>query len=100
MSARERGQEMETLPGAQQRSHKAYEAVNAGEQLGAGSWHIMSPPGKGTCVCVHHKGHEPLATLSTQSGSYRSDRDCSNSLCCVSGLYTNSLFKRALQHAL
>lgn len=93
------GQEIETLPGAWQRSHKAHEAVNAGEHLGSGSWHIMSPPGKGTRVCACHKGHAPLDTLSTRSGSCRSDRDCSNSLRCVPGLYTNSPFKRAL-HAL
>ena len=40
-----RGQERETLPGARKRSHKINKALNAGEPVGAGSWHIMSPPG-------------------------------------------------------
>lgn len=47
---------METVPGVQKSSHKTNNAVDTGEQLGAGSLHIMSPPSKSTRVSVANKG--------------------------------------------
>lgn len=85
MSARERGQEMETLPGARKSGHKTRTAVDVGEQVGAGSRHIVPPSGDSTRLCACSRGHTCLDTLSARSCNYG---DFLNSLVwCVHSLY-------------
>lgn len=80
MSAKERGQEMETLPGAQKSGHNTCTVVDAG-----GSWHVVAPSGDSTHLCVCSKGHACLDTFGARSCNYR---DSSNSLeRCVRSLY-------------
>lgn len=54
---------MEMLPGAGKSSHKTNKATNAGERVGAGSRHTMSPPGNSTCIRAYNKGQTHLDTL-------------------------------------
>lgn len=88
---------METVPGVQKSSHKTNNAVDTGEQLGAGSLHIMSPPSKSTRVSVANKGQlssgtpgQPAALgLALAAVTWT----LQTAYCCLFILYTGSLYK-------